>query len=155
MFRTGRMKPIYDTIVVNVVVMTDVVIQALEMFSDLRQFELAKEFIGASDQKNVKQLIRKQAEWCRSTNDPRSAAWVMGPFLLLIIYRILPKWNPYKQEIFIFTKSRRIYCWIQRCLGWLGNNSYLFAWNWRRIVFNRHDTRDTRDTNLFSQIDPK
>ena len=74
MFRTGRMIPIYDTIVVKVVVMTDVVIQALEMFSDLRQFELAKEFIGASDQKNVKQLIRKQAEWCRSTNDPRSAA---------------------------------------------------------------------------------
>eukprot|EP00794_Sanderia_malayensis_P006236 gene6236-6953_t len=48
--------------------------RALEMFSDLRQFEYAKEFIGSGDQRHVKQLIRKQAEWCKSTNDPRAAA---------------------------------------------------------------------------------
>eukprot|EP00795_Rhopilema_esculentum_P002486 gene2486-18149_t len=48
--------------------------KALEMFSDLRQFDFAKEFIGSGDQRNVKQLIRKQAEWCKSTNDPRAAA---------------------------------------------------------------------------------
>ena len=46
------------------------------MFSDLRQFEFAKEYIGNGDQRNVKQLIRKQAEWCKSTNDPRAAAYV-------------------------------------------------------------------------------
>lgn len=47
--------------------------QAMEMFTDLRQFEYAKDFIGGSDHKNVKQLIRKQAEWCETTNDPKAA----------------------------------------------------------------------------------
>lgn len=47
--------------------------QAMEMFTDLRQFEYAKDFIGGSDPKNVKQLIRKQAEWCETTNDPKAA----------------------------------------------------------------------------------
>ena len=50
--------------------------QALEMFTDLRQFEYAKEFLSSSDQRNVKQLIKKQAEWCRTTNDPKAAAYV-------------------------------------------------------------------------------
>ncbi|XP_048590687.1 intraflagellar transport protein 122 homolog isoform X2 [Nematostella vectensis] len=48
--------------------------KAMEMFSDLRQFEYAKEFLGASDPKNVKQLIKKQAQWCETTNDPKAAA---------------------------------------------------------------------------------
>ncbi|XP_066911742.1 intraflagellar transport protein 122 homolog isoform X2 [Clytia hemisphaerica] len=48
--------------------------KALEMFTDLRQFEYAKEFLSSSDQRNVKQLIKKQAEWCRTTNDPQAAA---------------------------------------------------------------------------------
>ena len=48
--------------------------QALEMFSDLRQFEHAKDFLGSSDQRNIKQLIKKQAEWCKTTNDPKAAA---------------------------------------------------------------------------------
>ncbi|KAK3754001.1 hypothetical protein QZH41_009256 [Actinostola sp. cb2023] len=47
--------------------------KAMEMFSDLRQFEYAKEFLGSSDPKNVKQLIKKQAEWCETTNDPKAA----------------------------------------------------------------------------------
>ena len=51
--------------------------QAMEMFTDLRQFEYAKDFIGGSDPKNVKQLIRKQAEWCETTNDPKAAVWVL------------------------------------------------------------------------------
>lgn len=44
------------------------------MFTDLRMFEYAKEFLGSSDQRNVKKLIKKQAEWCKTTNDPRAAA---------------------------------------------------------------------------------
>lgn len=68
------------------------------MFSDLRQFEYAKvscligfnkesfngtinvavfvlqEFIGSGDAKNVKHLIKQQAEWAKSSNDPRAAA---------------------------------------------------------------------------------
>jgi len=48
--------------------------KALEMFSDLRQFEYAKEFLGSGDQRNIKQLIKKQAEWCKTTNDPKAAA---------------------------------------------------------------------------------
>ncbi|XP_020611190.1 intraflagellar transport protein 122 homolog isoform X2 [Orbicella faveolata] len=47
--------------------------KAMEMFTDLRQFEYAKDFIGSSDPKNVKQLIKKQAEWCETTNDPKAA----------------------------------------------------------------------------------
>ena len=48
--------------------------QAMEMFTDLRQFDLAKDFLGGSNQKNVKELITKQADWARTTNDPQ-AAW--------------------------------------------------------------------------------
>ena len=47
--------------------------KAMAMFSDLRQFENAKDFLTSSDAKNVKGLIKEQAEWCRSTNDPASA----------------------------------------------------------------------------------
>ena len=32
-----------------------------------------QDFIGSSDPKNVKQLIKKQAEWCETTNDPKAA----------------------------------------------------------------------------------
>ena len=52
------------------------------MFTDLRQFEYAKEFLSSSDQRNVKQLIKKQAEWCRTTNDPKAAAYVSFPRFL-------------------------------------------------------------------------
>lgn len=47
--------------------------KAMAMFSDLRQFENAKDFLTSSDPKNVKGLIKRQAEWCKSTNDPGSA----------------------------------------------------------------------------------
>ena len=36
-------------------------------------FLLKQDFIGSSDPKNVKQLIKKQAEWCETTNDPKAA----------------------------------------------------------------------------------
>ena len=48
--------------------------QAVEMFTDLRQFDLAKEFLVQSDQQNARHLITKQADWARTTNDPQ-AAW--------------------------------------------------------------------------------
>lgn len=44
------------------------------MFTDLRQFDLAKEFASKSSQNNVKHLITKQADWAKTTNDPQ-AAW--------------------------------------------------------------------------------
>jgi len=47
--------------------------KAVEMFTDLRQFNLAKDFLGGSGKKNVKDLITKQADWARTTNDPQSA----------------------------------------------------------------------------------
>ncbi|XP_065829391.1 intraflagellar transport protein 122 homolog [Oscarella lobularis] len=48
--------------------------KAMDLFSDLRQFEYAKEFMTGSDQTEVKQLIKKQAEWCNTTNDPKAAS---------------------------------------------------------------------------------
>jgi hypothetical protein len=33
-----------------------------------------QEFIGSGDAKNVKHLIKQQAEWAKSSNDPRAAA---------------------------------------------------------------------------------
>jgi hypothetical protein len=37
-------------------------------------FEYFQEFIGSGDAKNVKHLIKQQAEWAKSSNDPRAAA---------------------------------------------------------------------------------
>ena len=48
--------------------------QAVEMFTDLCQFERAKEFASSSRKHDVKNLITKQADWAKDTNDPR-AAW--------------------------------------------------------------------------------
>ena len=45
----------------------------MEMYTDLRQFDKAKEFVVSTD-KNVKQLVTKQADWFKTTNDPQ-AAW--------------------------------------------------------------------------------
>lgn len=47
--------------------------KAMEMFTDLRLFEDAKEFLADSDQQHVKALIEKQAEWCQTINDPQTA----------------------------------------------------------------------------------
>lgn len=47
--------------------------QAVEMYSDLREFDLAKEFMMETDTTDVKQFMTKQADWCKTTNDPAAA----------------------------------------------------------------------------------
>ncbi|NXO79997.1 IF122 protein, partial [Sitta europaea] len=46
---------------------------ALEMYSDLRMFDLAKEFLGSGDPKDTKMLIKKQADWAKDINEPKAA----------------------------------------------------------------------------------
>ncbi|XP_071295357.1 intraflagellar transport protein 122 homolog isoform X2 [Agelaius tricolor] len=46
---------------------------ALEMYSDLRMFEHAKEFLGSGDPKDTKMLIKKQADWAKDINEPKAA----------------------------------------------------------------------------------
>ncbi|NXY37287.1 IF122 protein, partial [Pomatorhinus ruficollis] len=46
---------------------------ALEMYSDLRMFDHAKEFLGSGDPKDTKMLIKKQADWAKDINDPKAA----------------------------------------------------------------------------------
>ncbi|XP_077972109.1 intraflagellar transport protein 122 homolog [Styela clava] len=48
--------------------------KALDMYTDLRMFDLAKEFVGSGDPMEQKQLIAKQADWAQNTNEPREAA---------------------------------------------------------------------------------
>eukprot|EP01135_Chromosphaera_perkinsii_P010267 Nk52_evm9s2085 gene=Nk52_evmTU9s2085 len=48
--------------------------KAMEMFSDLKQFDYAKEFLTGSDPRHIKNLIKRQAAWCKTTNDFESAA---------------------------------------------------------------------------------
>lgn len=48
--------------------------KALNMYTDLRMFEYAKEFIGSGDPQDKKLLMTKQADWARSSNEPRAAA---------------------------------------------------------------------------------
>uniref|UniRef100_A0A8C9NUR7 Intraflagellar transport protein 122 homolog n=1 Tax=Serinus canaria TaxID=9135 RepID=A0A8C9NUR7_SERCA len=46
---------------------------ALEMYSDLRMFEHAKEFLGSGDPKDTKMLIKKQADWAKDIKEPKAA----------------------------------------------------------------------------------
>ncbi|NXL80314.1 IF122 protein, partial [Leptocoma aspasia] len=46
---------------------------ALEMYSDLRMFDHAKEFLGSGDPKDTKMLIKKQADWAKDINEPKAA----------------------------------------------------------------------------------
>ncbi|NXO72942.1 IF122 protein, partial [Phainopepla nitens] len=46
---------------------------ALEMYSDLRMFHLAQEFLGSGDPKDTKMLIKKQADWAKDINEPKAA----------------------------------------------------------------------------------
>ncbi|XP_041348420.1 intraflagellar transport protein 122 homolog [Gigantopelta aegis] len=48
--------------------------KALAMYTDLRMFDYAKELIGAGDPQDKKLLIAKQADWAKSSNEPRTAA---------------------------------------------------------------------------------
>ncbi|XP_053845454.1 intraflagellar transport protein 122 homolog isoform X1 [Vidua macroura] len=46
---------------------------ALEMYSDLRMFDHAKEFLGSGNPKDTKMLIKKQADWAKDINEPKAA----------------------------------------------------------------------------------
>ncbi|XP_074769939.1 intraflagellar transport protein 122 homolog isoform X1 [Athene noctua] len=46
---------------------------ALEMYSDLRMFDYAKDFLGSGDPKDTKMLIKKQADWAKNINEPKAA----------------------------------------------------------------------------------
>ncbi|XP_030640907.1 intraflagellar transport protein 122 homolog [Chanos chanos] len=48
--------------------------RALSMYTDLRMFEYAKEFLGTADPKDTKMLMTKQADWARNSKEPRAAA---------------------------------------------------------------------------------
>uniref|UniRef100_A0A8C7ZEQ6 Intraflagellar transport protein 122 homolog n=1 Tax=Oryzias sinensis TaxID=183150 RepID=A0A8C7ZEQ6_9TELE len=48
--------------------------RALSMYTDLRMFEYAKEFVGTTDVKSSRMLMAKQADWAKSSNEPRAAA---------------------------------------------------------------------------------
>ena len=46
------------------------------MYTDLREFDLAKQFMMETEAQEVKQFITKQADWCKTTNDPTAAMYV-------------------------------------------------------------------------------
>ena len=48
--------------------------RALTMYTDLRMFELANEYLSAGDNADRRNLIRKKAEWAAKINEPRAAA---------------------------------------------------------------------------------
>lgn len=48
--------------------------KAVDMYTDLRMFELAKEYVESTNPNEHKQLIAKQASWAKNTNEPREAA---------------------------------------------------------------------------------
>lgn len=47
--------------------------KAVEMYTDLREFDLAKQFMMETEEQEVKQFMTKQADWCKTTNDPTAA----------------------------------------------------------------------------------
>ncbi|XP_043934565.1 intraflagellar transport protein 122 homolog [Protopterus annectens] len=48
--------------------------RALNMYTDLRMFEHAKEFLVSGDPKDTKTLMTKQADWAKNVNEPKTAA---------------------------------------------------------------------------------
>ncbi|NXT85018.1 IF122 protein, partial [Zapornia atra] len=46
---------------------------ALDMYSDLRMFDHAKDFLGSGDPKDTKMLIKKQADWAKNINELKAA----------------------------------------------------------------------------------
>ena len=50
--------------------------KAVEMYTDLREFDLAKKYMATSNME-AKELIAKQADWALNTNDPNVAWYVM------------------------------------------------------------------------------
>ncbi|XP_013396252.1 intraflagellar transport protein 122 homolog isoform X2 [Lingula anatina] len=48
--------------------------KAMNMYTDMRMFEYAKEFVGSGDPADRKMLITKQADWAKNINEPKAAA---------------------------------------------------------------------------------
>uniref|UniRef100_A0A1B6JCB8 Intraflagellar transport protein 122 homolog n=2 Tax=Proconiini TaxID=565685 RepID=A0A1B6JCB8_9HEMI len=48
--------------------------KALAMYTDLRMFDLAQDFLGSGDNVDRKALLRKKADWACNINEPRAAA---------------------------------------------------------------------------------
>ena len=48
--------------------------QALDMYSDLRMFDIAQEFIASGNSQDRTTLLRRRAEWAKSLGEPRAAA---------------------------------------------------------------------------------
>ncbi|XP_062855232.1 intraflagellar transport protein 122 homolog isoform X3 [Trichomycterus rosablanca] len=48
--------------------------RALSMYTDLRMFEYAKDFLASADPKDTKLLMKKQADWAENSKEPRAAA---------------------------------------------------------------------------------
>ncbi|XP_059379664.1 intraflagellar transport protein 122 homolog isoform X1 [Carassius carassius] len=48
--------------------------RALSMYTDLRMFDYAKDFLGSADPKDTKLLMKKQADWAKNSKEPRAAA---------------------------------------------------------------------------------
>ena len=48
--------------------------RALTMYTDLRMFDLANEYLSSGDSADRKSLIKKKAEWAAKINEPRAAA---------------------------------------------------------------------------------
>ncbi|XP_048812925.1 intraflagellar transport protein 122 homolog isoform X2 [Lagopus muta] len=46
---------------------------ALDMYSDLRMFDYAKDFLRSGDPKDTKMLMKKQADWAKNINEPKAA----------------------------------------------------------------------------------
>lgn len=48
--------------------------KALSMYSDLRMFDLAQEFLKEGDSADRRELVKRRAEWACSVHEPRAAA---------------------------------------------------------------------------------
>lgn len=48
--------------------------KAMNMYTDLRMFDLAQEYLKSDDVKDKKMLIKKKADWAKNINEPRAAA---------------------------------------------------------------------------------
>ncbi|XP_037937685.1 intraflagellar transport protein 122 homolog [Teleopsis dalmanni] len=48
--------------------------RALEMYSDLRMFDLAQEFVKDGSEEDKRELVKKRAQWAYSVKEPRAAA---------------------------------------------------------------------------------
>ena len=44
------------------------------MYTDLRMFDLANEYLGSGDSADRRLLIKKKADWAAKINEPRAAA---------------------------------------------------------------------------------